>query len=158
MASTSLCSFCDVTIVNKQQIIENEYARVLLPLKPVTNTHILITPKRHVTYITELSSEEFISIQGLLKTMLDTFHDLFNTQGYHIMNNNDPLADQRIPHVHFHVFYRSENDISPFDILSKKAPRQELTNEDWYDLIKRIRASAQTNSKSQNRLQGTYFV
>lgn len=128
---TDICSFCDPITIEKQKIIDNQFAVALLPKKPVIRGHILIIPKRHVMYVTDLLPAELVGIQTLMKDFLSVFTTHINVTGFNITNNNGIDASQHVPHVHFHVFFRSHNDVSPFDILAKKAPQYELTEEGW---------------------------
>ncbi|MFS8158782.1 MAG: HIT family protein [Candidatus Roizmanbacteria bacterium] len=133
------CSFCDKTTIKNQQIIDNNWAIALEPRRPVTSGHMLIIPKRHVSFITDLSSHELMAMQELISQLSKIFVIFSNAQGYHVMNNNGELADQHIPHVHFHVFFRSKDDISPFDILSKKFPRESFSEDTWNKNVEKLR-------------------
>lgn len=135
-----MCDFCSEEVIQNQQISENELARILLPRKPVILGHVLIIPKRHVNLFTELSSEELASMQELIQQIFLIHQEHLEMTGFNLMNNNGETAGQHVPHVHIHMFLRKQDEYaSPFDILSKKIEKGELSPEDWSQRLEDLR-------------------
>lgn len=137
--SLKTCDFCNCSVIDDQKILENKQVIILLPKRPVSEGHVLIITKRHVQYLSELSEVEFKSIQGSIKQLIKVFDNFMHASGFHILNNNGKSADQHINHAHFHVFFRNEVGVSPFDILSKKVLRHELTVDQWKNRLVNLR-------------------
>jgi diadenosine tetraphosphate (Ap4A) HIT family hydrolase len=57
-----------------------------------------------------------------------------------LLNNNNKVGDQHIPHVHIHVFIRREGEVSPFDVLSKKVEKVKISEEEWNSRLAEIRS------------------
>ena len=66
---------------------------------------------------------ELKKIAHLLKTRL-------NGDGFNILQNNFPSAGQVVPHLHYHILPRQEND----GVIKLKMAKQQATD-DQLDLI-----------------------
>lgn len=128
-----MCDFCSNEVFTKQGIYENDVIRVLYPLSPVVFGHLMIMPKRHMTFFTDLTDEELSEIKKFFSIAFSAFNVNRRADGFNIVNNNGESAGQHIPHTHIHVFMRKYGDVSPFDILSKRKPREKLSQKKWDD-------------------------
>lgn len=127
-----MCDFCSPDVIENQKISENELACILLPRKPIILGHVLIIPKRHIGFFTDMSPEELTMAQTLIQQIFLIYKKHFGMTGFNLMNNNGEIAGQHIPHAHIHMFLRKPDEkISPFDIISKKVERGNLSPEDW---------------------------
>uniref|UniRef100_A0A8R1IGC1 bis(5'-adenosyl)-triphosphatase n=1 Tax=Caenorhabditis japonica TaxID=281687 RepID=A0A8R1IGC1_CAEJA len=90
-------------------------------LKPVTDGHVLISPKRVTQHLTDLSDEEtadlFIVAKKVQK-MLETHH---NVQASTICVQDGKEAGQTVPHVHIHILARRTGDFGDNEIYQKLA-------------------------------------
>ena len=135
-----MCNFCSPDVIESQKISENELSCALLPLKPVIIGHVLIIPKRHVAFFTDMSSEELNKVQALIKKIFWIYKEHLGMTGFNLMSNNGKVAGQHIPHAHVHMFLRKPDEkASPFDILSKKGGRINLSSADWSLLLTNLR-------------------
>ena len=106
------CIFCK--IVNKEipstKIYEDNDVLVMLDIRPATKHggHTLVLPKKHFELINEIPDELLnkiiLVIKKISKALLKYGH------GLNILQNNKKIAGQAIPHVHFHLIPRFEND------------------------------------------------
>ena len=105
------CIFCK--IINgelpSKTLYEDDLAKVIMSIDPVTNGHLLVIPKTHQVNITDIS-EDFIShsfkiIKNELYPMLK---DKLNCEGLTILENN--FLGQEIKHFHIHLMPRYQND------------------------------------------------
>ena len=106
------CVFCK--IVNKEipstRIYEDKDVLVMLDIRPATKHggHTLVLPKKHFELINEipnkLLNKIILVIKKISKALLKYGH------GLNILQNNKKIAGQAIPHVHFHLIPRFEND------------------------------------------------
>lgn len=107
-----MCLFCK--IINKEIpakiISENESAIAFLDIKPVNPGHSLIVPKKHYSTIEEISEGELCAVILMLKEIGGKIKDKLGYKGYNVSLNNDPVAGQEIPHLHFHLIPRTSDD------------------------------------------------
>lgn len=129
-----MCIFCK--IINQEipcyQVYEDEETLAFLDIRPVNPGHTLVVPKTHVASLEEISARE---LQGLILTVKKIGQMLktkLNIPGYNIVLNNDPVAGQEIPHLHFHVIPRH-----PHDNL-KLFPQAEQTVEAAENILKKL--------------------
>ena len=104
------CLFCNLKV--SEIAHENELAYVSYDTYPVSNQHCLIIPKRHIADYFELSNEEVIACNDLIKIVKKEI--LYNDQsveGFNIGTNAGKLAGQSIMHCHIHLIPRREGDV-----------------------------------------------
>jgi len=104
------CLFC--TTKNEDIIEENKFAFATLDSYPVSNQHCLIIPKRHVKEYFELSEEEIIGCDQLIKKVKIKVENNDKTiKGFNIGINSGKEAGQSIMHCHIHLIPRREGDV-----------------------------------------------
>ena len=104
------CLFC--TIRKKELIFENELAYVSYDTYPVSTHHCLIIPKRHVIDYFELSNEELIACNDLIRIIKkEVLTKDNNVRGFNIGTNAGKVAGQSIMHCHIHLIPRREGDV-----------------------------------------------
>ena len=104
------CLFC--TTKNEDIIVENKFAFATLDSYPVSNQHCLIIPKRHVKEYFELTEEEVIGCDQLIKKIKIYVENNDKTiKGFNIGINSGKEAGQSIMHCHIHLIPRREGDV-----------------------------------------------
>ena len=104
------CLFCMTK--NDDIIEENKFAFATLDSYPVSKQHCLIIPKRHVKEYFELSEEEVISCDQLIKKIKIKVENNDKTiKGFNIGINSGKEAGQSIMHCHIHLIPRREGDV-----------------------------------------------
>ena len=104
------CLFC--TTKNDDIIEENKFAFATLDSYPVSNQHCLIIPKRHVKDYFELSEEEVLGCDQLIKKVKIKVENNDKTiKGFNIGINSGKEAGQSIMHCHIHLIPRREGDV-----------------------------------------------
>ena len=104
------CLFC--TTKNEDIIVENKFAFATLDSYPVSNQHCLIIPKRHVKEYFELTEEEVIGCDQLIKKIkIDVESNDKTIKGFNIGINSGKEAGQSIMHCHIHLIPRREGDV-----------------------------------------------
>lgn len=107
------CIFCDILSDDKQRIIlENDLCFSIYDKFPITPLHSLIIPKRHISSYFELTTEEIISINELLKE----HKHLCEKQDSSVLDwnigvNCGKYAGQTIFHCHIHLLPRRKGDV-----------------------------------------------
>ena len=104
------CLFCNPNESGIAQ--ENELAYASYDTYPVSDYHCLIIPKRHVIDYFELSNEEVIACNDLIKTIKEEILNKDNrVKAFNIGTNVGKIAGQSIMHCHIHLIPRREGDV-----------------------------------------------
>ena len=104
------CLFCNIKKSGLAH--ENHLAYASYDTYPVSNLHCLIIPKRHFKNYFELSDEELIACNDLIKIIKDEIllKDK-SVKGFNIGSNIERIAGQSIMHCHLHLIPRREGDV-----------------------------------------------
>tara|TARA_Y100001970_G_C14241199_1_gene865001 strand:+ start:2961 stop:3362 length:402 start_codon:yes stop_codon:yes gene_type:complete len=104
------CLFCNVH--SKEFVLENKLAFATYDSYPVSKFHALVVPKRHVDSYFELSNDEVISCNEIIKKLKKLLEDKDNSiMGFNIGSNSGKVAGQSIYHCHIHLIPRRKGDV-----------------------------------------------
>tara|TARA_B110000438_G_C15650034_1_gene579156 strand:+ start:449 stop:847 length:399 start_codon:yes stop_codon:yes gene_type:complete len=104
------CLFCNIKESGLAE--ENDLAYASYDTYPVTDHHCLIIPKRHIKDYFELTKEEIIACDQLIKKMKKEIEIKDNSvKGFNIGTNSGKVAGQSIMHTHIHLIPRREGDV-----------------------------------------------
>lgn len=79
---------------------------------PVTPLHTLVLPRRHVATYFDLSHQETIAVNVVLRRIRDGIVTADKTvEGFNIGINVGAVAGQTIPHCHVHLIPRRRGDV-----------------------------------------------
>ena len=104
------CLFCNI----KESVVtyENDFAYASFDSYPVSKDHCLIIPKRHIKDYFELSKEELIACDKLIKIVKDEIINKDQSvKGFNLGTNIGKVSGQSILHCHFHLIPRREGDV-----------------------------------------------
>ena len=104
------CLFCN----SKAGVVahENDLAYASYDTYPVTEQHCLIIPKRHVVDYFELSNEELIACNDLIKIVKnEVINKDKRIKAFNVGTNAGKIAGQSIMHCHIHLIPRREGDV-----------------------------------------------
>ena len=104
------CLFC--SIKESGLADENTLAYASYDTYPVSEWHCLIIPKRHVKDYFELTNDEVIACNDLVKKIKDEIllKDPL-VKGFNIGTNAGNVAGQSVLHCHIHLIPRREDDV-----------------------------------------------
>ena len=104
------CLFCNSKISGIAR--ENDLAYASYDTYPVSELHCLIIPKRHVIDYFELTNEELVACNDLIKVIKEEIliKDK-NVKAFNIGTNAGKIAGQSIMHCHIHLIPRREGDV-----------------------------------------------
>ena len=104
------CLFCNSKVSGIAH--ENDLAYASYDTYPVSDQHCLIIPKRHVDDYFELSNDEVIACNDLIKIIKKEILDNDQSvKAFNIGTNAGKLAGQSIMHCHIHLIPRREGDV-----------------------------------------------
>ena len=104
------CLFCNIKESGLTD--ENVLAYASYDTYPVSNLHCLIIPKRHIKDYFELTNDEVIACNDLIKKTKDEIllKDP-SVKGFNIGTNAGKVAGQSVMHCHIHLIPRREGDV-----------------------------------------------
>ena len=104
------CLFC--TTKEEEIIEENEFAYATFDSYPVSSKHCLIVPKRHIKDYFDLTNEELLACNNLIKIVKNEITNKDKSvKGFNLGTNIGKVSGQSIHHCHFHLIPRREGDV-----------------------------------------------
>ena len=104
------CLFCSVG--EERIIAENDLAFAIRDGFPVTELHSLVIPRRHVSDYFELTKEELLACNELLRIVKEEILARDESvKGFNVGANSGLVAGQSIFHCHIHLIPRREGDV-----------------------------------------------
>lgn len=104
------CLFCNVG--EERILAENELAFAIRDGFPVTELHSLVIPRRHVSDYFELSKEELLACNDLLRIVKEEILARDESvKGFNVGANSGLVAGQSIFHCHIHLIPRRKGDV-----------------------------------------------
>jgi len=100
------CILCKI-VKNKLEefIYEDKIAVVLLSKFQTSKGHIIVLPKIHHKSIDEISENDYLHIQKLIKKYNKKINKNFKPQKIYIL-----LLAEEVEHIHFHLIPRYKGD------------------------------------------------
>ena len=104
------CLFCDIKKSGCNH--ENKLAYASYDSYPVSKHHCLVIPKRHIKDYFDLTNEELLACNNLIKIVKKEILDKDKTvSGFNLGTNIGKVSGQSIYHCHFHLIPRREGDV-----------------------------------------------
>ena len=104
------CLFCNINESGLAK--ENNLAYASYDTFPVSEGHCLIIPKRHVKDYFDLSNEEIIACNDLIKEIKnEIIKKDSSVKGFNIGSNAGKISGQSILHCHIHLIPRRAGDV-----------------------------------------------
>ena len=104
------CLFCDIKKSGNAH--ENQLAYASYDSYPVSEHHCLVIPKRHIKNYFDLTNEELLACNNLIKIIKDEIMQKDKTvSGFNLGTNIGKVSGQSINHCHFHLIPRREGDV-----------------------------------------------
>jgi len=106
------CIFCKIINgeIPADKVFENDKVIAFLDLRPVNLGHTLVVPKKHIENLFEVDEETLkeiiISAQKVAKGIVGAL----DLKGFNFAQNNGAVAGQIVPHLHWHIIPRREDD------------------------------------------------
>lgn len=103
------CIFCNLP--QSEKIAESDLCFAMFDGFPVSKGHVLIIPKRHVADYFDLTDEEIMAMQHMMKEIKGRLDEEFSPDGYNVGINVNEAAGQTVFHVHMHLIPRYRGDV-----------------------------------------------
>ncbi|TDQ35441.1 HIT family protein [Aureibacillus halotolerans] len=94
------CIFCSVTKgdIPSNTIMENDWTKSFLDIRPINPGHTLVIPKMHVNSIHDLNEENYLRLMESVRQISSILHEKFTPRKVGIA-----IAGFDIEHLHIHV-------------------------------------------------------
>ncbi|MFA5184311.1 MAG: HIT family protein [Patescibacteria group bacterium] len=107
-----MCVFCQIVSgeIPSYKVYEDDQVLAFLDIYPASPGHTLVITKKHYQNLEETPEGELADLMIKVKRIGRLLKDKLGVVGYNISENNDPVAGQEIPHIHFHIIPRRAGD------------------------------------------------
>lgn len=102
------CVFCDRNQIVTDIIYEDETVMAFMDMDPINEGHVLVTTKEHYLDADEIPDEILTHIMLLSKKIVSALKEIYQPNGYTIMQNGGTFND--VGHYHLHIFPRYIGD------------------------------------------------
>ncbi len=136
--STGDCVFCRIAagVLPSTKIYEDEAHLAFLDIGPINPGHTLVIPRRHAERFLDLDPEEASALIRVVRRVAEAVASGTGCEGFNLHQSNGACAGQVVPHVHFHIIPRFENDGHSFHWRQERYESEERMEE----TARRIRA------------------
>ena len=99
------CLFCKIIEgdIPSTKVYEDEYVYAFKDINPMAAVHVLVFPKKHIACANDISAENSIEVARVFEAIPKVAEILGLDNGYRIISNCGPDADQTVLHLHFHI-------------------------------------------------------
>lgn len=107
-----MCVFCEIVKgkIPTDKIYEDGDVLAFLDIKPNNPGHTLVVPKKHYQNLEDIDEVTLSKLIIVVKKVGLMLKEKLGVVAYNVVENNDPQAGQVIPHIHFHLIPRYDND------------------------------------------------
>lgn len=99
------CIFCKIIKgeIPSTKVYEDEYVYAFRDINPMAPVHVLVVPKEHIPCADAINSENSHYVAKIFEAIPVIAAAEGLTNGYRIISNCGPDADQTVLHLHFHI-------------------------------------------------------
>ncbi len=99
------CIFCKIASgeIPSKKVYEDERIIAFEDMNPQAPSHVLVIPKKHISHIDEVGSEDNELIGYIFEKIGDISRELNLKEGFRVVVNNKSHGGQTVDHVHFHL-------------------------------------------------------
>jgi len=97
------------------KVYEDNKCIAILDINPINIGHTLVIPRKESVTFMDMTDSDIRHISIIIKKLSKELIRITGCTGINIIQNNGPSAGQEVPHTHFHLVPRFDNDnmISP---------------------------------------------
>jgi histidine triad (HIT) family protein len=106
------CVFCKIVRgeVKSSRVGESNSFIAILDIKPKTDGHTLIIPKKHYVTLLDMPNKLGEEMLEFCKSIAGKMLDSKKGDGFNLIMNNLEPAGQIVKHAHIHIIPRREDD------------------------------------------------
>lgn len=91
-------------------VYEDDECLAFLDIYPIAEGHVLVIPKKHCVILSECDEETAKNLIAVVKKLNSAVCSAVGCEGILNEVRNGAAAGQEVPHLHFHIIPRREND------------------------------------------------
>jgi histidine triad (HIT) family protein len=106
------CIFCRIIRreVPSFRVFEDDRTLTFMDINPANPGHVLVIPKLHSESLFALDPDDLTATVLLAQRVAQAVQKALQPYGLNIVQANGPGAAQSVPHFHWHVLPRAEDD------------------------------------------------
>lgn len=107
------CIFCKIvrSELPSHKLYEDENILAFMDIQPVNPGHLLIIPKKHAEFVSEVDDNVFGKMNVIAKNLNTAIRKSgLKAEGVNFFLADGKAAGQEVSHVHLHIFPRFKND------------------------------------------------
>ncbi len=133
--AASDCLFCKIVKgeIPSKKVYDDKDVIAFLDINPANPGHTLVAPKRHAEDLTKSDENDLAKAIVVTKKITLLLKEKLHAIGVNVVHNNGKAAGQLVPHMHFHVIPRYENDMV---VISYK--RVHLSDDELEEIRKKL--------------------
>lgn len=100
------CLFCKIAKgeIPADLVYEDDAVVAFRDINPQAPTHVLVIPREHITYLTEITGETAPLIGRVFAAVAKIAEkEGISESGFRVISNCKRDGQQIVPHVHFHI-------------------------------------------------------
>ena len=119
MTLDKTCVFCRIIReeVPSFRVFEDDHSLAFMDINPANPGHVLVIPKTHAETLFALDEAWLTATTLAARKVANAVQKAFTPFGMNLVQANGPGAAQSVPHFHWHVLPRVENDGLPMNWL-----------------------------------------
>lgn len=119
-------------------VYEDEHTYAFLDVNPLAPGHTLLIPKEPYERLNDMPAEEAAAVFDVLPDLVAGVEQAVDADASTVAVNNGEEAGQEVPHVHWHIIPRFEDDnVGPIHRLFDGA---DLDDDEMDDIAAQIRS------------------
>jgi histidine triad (HIT) family protein len=106
------CIFCKIVAgeIPSCRVYEDEYTLAFMDIAPIVKGHTLVIPRKHYDPLVETPTDILAACMKTVRIVMKAQMQSLHIDGANVHQANGAAAGQVVPHLHFHVIPRFEND------------------------------------------------
>ncbi len=106
------CIFCKIAHgqIPSAKVYEDDQFLAFMDIGPVIKGHTLVMPKAHYDPLVDTPAEVLRDLIVVVQKVARAQQKALGTDGINVIQNNGRVAGQAVPHLHFHVIPRFDQD------------------------------------------------
>ncbi|MBQ6367696.1 MAG: HIT family protein [Erysipelotrichaceae bacterium] len=125
-----MCVFCEIIKGNipSAKVYEDDKTLAILDISQTTKGHTLVLPKQHYANLLEIPAEELSELIVKVQKIAANNVEKLGAKGFNLLVNTGAVAGQSVPHLHFHIIPRyDENDSIEISFTENKFDLTEIS-------------------------------
>ena len=122
------CVFCRIVSgeLPSSKVFEDDHVVAFMDIAALTEGHFLVIPRRHVETIYDLDEILAGHLMAVTTRLAKAAKKALKCEGLNLLQANEPIAGQEVPHFHLHVIPRYHGDNFSVKYTPTKPPRERL--------------------------------